>query len=50
MVPSVQATNMWTDTPYEGIASEGGVVLKGGKNLRNFSSGLLKWVLTLRKT
>ncbi|WP_394190953.1 DNA methyltransferase [Paenisporosarcina quisquiliarum] len=31
MVPSVQATNMWTDTPYEGIASEGGVVLKGGK-------------------
>lgn len=31
MLPSVQATNIWTDTPYEGIASEGGVVLKGGK-------------------
>lgn len=31
MLPSIQATNMWTDTPYEGIASEGGVVLKGGK-------------------
>lgn len=31
MLPSIQATNMWTDTPYEGIASEGGVALKGGK-------------------
>ena len=30
-VPSIQLTNIWTDTPYEGIASEGGVKLKGGK-------------------
>ncbi|MFB4159250.1 DNA methyltransferase [Geomicrobium sp. JSM 1781026] len=31
MVPSVQATNMWIDTPYEGIAKEGKVDLKSGK-------------------
>lgn len=31
LVPSMQLTNIWTDTPYEGIASEGGVKLKGGK-------------------
>lgn len=31
MVPSIQVSNIWTDTPYEGIASEGGVTLKGGK-------------------
>lgn len=30
-VPSMAVTNIWTDTPYEGIASEGGVKLKGGK-------------------
>ena len=30
-VPSVQLTNIWIDTPYEGIANEGGVTLKGGK-------------------
>lgn len=30
-VPSTQLTNIWTDTPYEGIAREGGVQLKGGK-------------------
>lgn len=30
-VPSVQLTNIWTDTPYEGIAREGDVTLKGGK-------------------
>lgn len=30
-VPSTQLTNIWTDTPYEGIAKEGGVQLKGGK-------------------
>lgn len=30
-VPSIQLTNIWTDTPYEGIAKEGGVKLKGGK-------------------
>lgn len=29
--PSMQLTNMWTDIPYEGIAQEGGVKLKGGK-------------------
>jgi len=28
---SIQATNIWNDTPYEGIASEGNVKLKGGK-------------------
>lgn len=27
----MQVSNIWTDTPYEGIASEGGVTLKGGK-------------------
>ncbi len=27
----MQLTNIWSDTPYEGIASEGGVTLKGGK-------------------
>ncbi|WPF66698.1 MULTISPECIES: DNA methyltransferase [unclassified Corynebacterium] len=31
LMPSMQVTNIWTDTPYEGIASEGGVTLKGGK-------------------
>lgn len=31
LVPSMQVTNIWTDTPYEGIAAEGGVKLKGGK-------------------
>ena len=31
MVPSMQLTNIWTDTPYEGIAKEGDVKLKGGK-------------------
>ena len=30
-VPSIQLTNIWTDVPYEGIAGEGGVTLKGGK-------------------
>lgn len=30
-VPTIQASDIWTDTPYEGIASEGGVKLKGGK-------------------
>lgn len=30
-VPSMQLTNIWTDTPYEGIAKEGQVTLKGGK-------------------
>lgn len=31
LVPSMQVTNIWTDTPYEGIAAEGGVKLKRGK-------------------
>lgn len=31
LVPSMQVSNIWTDTPYEGISSEGGVTLKGGK-------------------
>src|SRR5699024_544190 len=31
LTPSMQLTNIWDDTPYEGIASEGGVTLKGGK-------------------
>ena len=31
LVPSMQVSNIWTDTPYEGIANEGGVTLKGGK-------------------
>lgn len=30
-VPSIQLSNIWMDTPYEGIAREGGVSLKGGK-------------------
>jgi adenine-specific DNA-methyltransferase len=30
-VPSTQLSNIWQDVPYEGIASEGGVILKGGK-------------------
>lgn len=30
-VPSIQLSNIWVDTPYEGIASEGDVTLKGGK-------------------
>ncbi len=29
--PSIQLSNIWIDTPYEGIAKEGGVKLKGGK-------------------
>lgn len=31
LVPSMQVTNIWTDAPYEGIAAEGSVTLKGGK-------------------
>lgn len=31
LVPTTLLTNIWTDTPYEGIAQEGGVTLKGGK-------------------
>ena len=31
IVPSMQVSNIWIDTPYEGIANEGGVTLKGGK-------------------
>jgi len=30
-VPSIQLSNIWMDMPYEGIANEGGVTLKGGK-------------------
>lgn len=30
-VPSIQLSNIWTDIPYEGIAKEGDVQLKGGK-------------------
>ena len=30
-VPSIQISNIWTDVPYEGIAKEGKVTLKGGK-------------------
>ena len=30
-VPSIELSNIWIDTPYEGIATEGGVKLKGGK-------------------
>lgn len=30
-VPSIQLSNIWMDTPYEGISKEGGVTLKGGK-------------------
>lgn len=30
-VPTTLLTNIWTDTPYEGIAKEGGVTLRGGK-------------------
>lgn len=30
-VPSMQLSNIWIDTPYEGIAKEGNVTLKGGK-------------------
>lgn len=29
--PSIQLSNIWADIAYEGIASEGGVTLKGGK-------------------
>ena len=29
--PTIQLSNIWTDTPYEGIAKEGQVKLKGGK-------------------
>lgn len=31
IVPSMQVSNIWIDTPYEGIANEGGITLKGGK-------------------
>lgn len=31
LTPSMQLSNIWTDTPYEGIAKEGDVTLKGGK-------------------
>lgn len=31
LVPTTLLTNIWSDTPYEGIAREGGVQLKGGK-------------------
>lgn len=31
LTPSIQLSNIWTDTPYEGIAREGDVSLKGGK-------------------
>lgn len=31
LCPSIQLSNIWIDTPYEGIAKEGGVKLKGGK-------------------
>lgn len=31
LAPSIQLSNMWMDTPYEGIAKEGDVTLKGGK-------------------
>jgi len=30
-VPSMQLSNIWNDVPYEGIAKEGDVTLKGGK-------------------
>ena len=29
--PSMLLSNIWMDTPYEGISKEGGVTLKGGK-------------------
>ncbi len=31
LTPAIQLSNIWTDISYEGIASEGGVRLKGGK-------------------
>lgn len=31
LCPSIQLSNIWIDTPYEGIAKEGKVSLKGGK-------------------
>ena len=31
LLPSIQLSNIWNDTPYEGIAKEGNVQLKGGK-------------------
>lgn len=31
ITPSIQVSNIWIDTPYEGISQEGGVTLKGGK-------------------
>lgn len=31
LVPTTMLTNIWTDIAWEGIASEGGVKLKGGK-------------------
>jgi len=30
-VPAIQLSDIWIDTPYEGIAKEGKVTLKGGK-------------------
>ena len=31
LMPSIQLSNIWTDTPYEGISKEGSVTLKKGK-------------------
>lgn len=31
LTPSIQLSNIWIDTPYEGISKEGNVTLKGGK-------------------
>lgn len=31
LCPSIQLSNIWVDVPYEGIAKEGDVSLKGGK-------------------
>ena len=31
LTPAIQLSDIWTDTPYEGIAKEGNVTLKGGK-------------------
>lgn len=42
LVPSMQVSNIWTDTPYEGIASEGGVTLKGGKKPEKLIRRLLE--------
>jgi len=40
LTPSMQLTNIWSDTPYEGIASEGGVTLKDGKKPEKLINGL----------